>query len=242
MDSANFGPTLGCAGAQTWELEIKGKTFHSGLPHQAINSIELANEVCKYISDKFHEKYQKCSVDEQYKFIIGSSWKPTQISVPKGGLNQIPGLCAVKGDIRLTPAFKFEEVKPYLEKLIADIDVSQFTPAGYSRFHLPQEDLKGTIELKWLEEPYHPFSCNMDSIGYKALRESVLEVHNADREFSITGSLPLVAELKQAGYDVQICGFGRMDAYHAKNEYGMLSEFQQGFQILARIIYKLNIA
>ncbi len=91
MDSANFGPTLGCAGALTWELQFTGKTFHSGLPHKAINTIELANEVCKMLSTKFHEKYAKCEFDEQYKFIIGSSFKPTQISVPKGGLNQIPG-------------------------------------------------------------------------------------------------------------------------------------------------------
>jgi acetylornithine deacetylase len=91
VDSANFGPTLGCAGALTWEIEISGKTFHSGLPHKAINTIELAHEVCKILSEKFHEKYAKCAFDEQYKFIIGSSFKPTQISVPKGGLNQIPG-------------------------------------------------------------------------------------------------------------------------------------------------------
>jgi acetylornithine deacetylase len=92
VDSADFGPTLGCAGAITWELKVLGKTFHSGLPHKGINSIDLAGEVVKYISAAFHEKYKKCEVDEQYKFIIGSSFKATQISVPKGGLNQIPGL------------------------------------------------------------------------------------------------------------------------------------------------------
>jgi acetylornithine deacetylase len=80
----------------------------------------------------------------------------------------------------------------------------------------------------------------MKSRGYEALRDSVLEIHGRDRQFSITGSLPLVAELKEAGYDVQICGFGQMNAYHAKNEYGMLSEFHQGFQIVSRIVHKLN--
>jgi acetylornithine deacetylase len=96
------------------------------------------------------------------------------------------------------------------------------------------------VKLKWLEDPYDPFACNMDSEGYRALKEATLEVHKKDREFSVTGSLPLVADLKKAGYDVQICGFGRMEAYHAKNEFGLLSEFQQGFEIISKVVEKLE--
>ena len=35
-------------------------------------------------------------------------------------------------------------------------------------------------------------------------------------------------------------GFGRMDAYHAIDEYSQLSEMVQGSQIIARIIATLN--
>lgn len=48
VDSANFGPTLGCAGTQTWQMKFLGKAFHSGLPHKAINPIDLASEVMRY--------------------------------------------------------------------------------------------------------------------------------------------------------------------------------------------------
>jgi acetylornithine deacetylase len=146
----------------------------------------------------------------------------------------------VKGDIRLTPAFNFDEVKKFVEKTVSEINVAEIQYPGYSKFHLADEGLKAEVKLQWLEDPYDPFACNMDSDGYRALKTATLEVHKKDREFSVTGSLPLVADLKKAGYDVQICGFGRMEAYHAKNEFGMLSEFHQGFDIITKVVEKLN--
>jgi hypothetical protein len=32
--------------------------------------------------------------------------------------------------------------------------------------------------------------------------------------------------------NVQIIGYGLMRTYHAKNEYGLLSDFEQGFQVI----------
>lgn len=47
--------------------------------------------------------------------------KPTQISVPKGGLNQLPPTCKISGDIRLTPFYKVSEVKEAVEGYVKDI-------------------------------------------------------------------------------------------------------------------------
>jgi acetylornithine deacetylase len=51
--------------------------------------------------------------------------KPTQVSCPKGGLNQIPGECTISGDIRLTPFYKVEDardaVMKYVEEINADL-------------------------------------------------------------------------------------------------------------------------
>jgi acetylornithine deacetylase len=60
------------------------------------------------------------------------------------------------------------------------------------------------------------------------------------KPFSLTGSLPIVADLKEAGFDVQICGFGNMEAYHANNEYGHLSGFEVGFRALAHVVVNLE--
>ena len=48
--------------------------------------------------------------------------KPTQISVPKGGLNQLPPSCKVSGDIRLTPFYKVADVKKSVEEYVVDIN------------------------------------------------------------------------------------------------------------------------
>jgi hypothetical protein len=78
------------------------------------------------------------------------------------------------------------------------------------------------------------------------------------------GSLPLIKDLQDAGFDVQIVGFGRMSAYHAVDEYGMihslssppsrlcspvfsfsvafLSDFVQGHQIIAQVVETLSSA
>lgn len=194
----------------------------------------------RIVTQKFHEEYKPTDNELKYKFVIGSSMKATQIEVPPGGLNQIPGSCTVRGDIRLTPFFDFEKVKQFVEKVVSEIDVSSISSPGYSKFSLPEEDLIGKIELTWIGETWNGVAVDMESKGYKALKEAVELHHGKGSEFAITGSLPLIGDLKKAGYDVQICGFGRMDAYHAKNEYGVLSEFHKGFKILSSVIEQLS--
>ena len=56
------------------------------------------------------------------------------------------------------------------------------------------------------------------------------------RDNGLTGSLPIVKDLQDAGFDVQITGFGREDTYHAPNEFGELSHFETGMKICSRII------
>lgn len=95
----------------------------------------------------------------------------------------------------------------------------------------------------------------------QALDVAIKEVIGRDASFSLTGSLPLVGELKEAGFDVQVCGkasrgklherrrhskhcfptgFGRMEAYHAVDEYGYISEFKKGFLVMRRVIELLS--
>lgn len=49
------GPTLGTGSVTTWSLTGKGKLFHSGLPHKAINAIELVHESMRVIQKRFYE-------------------------------------------------------------------------------------------------------------------------------------------------------------------------------------------
>ena len=47
-------------------------------------------------------------------------------------------------------------------------------------------------------------ACNLDSDGFKKLNEATKEVMGESKPYSITGSLPLVGDLQEAGFDIQV--------------------------------------
>jgi len=91
-----------------------------------------------------------------------------------------------------------------------------------------------------LGAPTRGVAVDLTSPGFKAICESINHVTGDVRPFSLTGTLPIIADLKDDGFDVQVTGFGRMDAYHAVNEYAVMSEFVQGSQVITRVIANLD--
>lgn len=241
MDSADFGPTMGTGGAIVWELTVNGKLFHSGFPHKAINAIELGMEATKYVQKRFYADFPPHKDEALYKYETGSSMKPTLIGTPPGGTNQIPGVCTITGDIRLTPFYGVDEVKAKVEQYVAELDVNTLPSLGWSKYELKGADpLKGKVTLKWLGLPYKGVACNMKSLGYQALFEAVASVRGQVVPFSLTGSLPCIRDLQDAGFDVQVTGFGKMSTYHCPDEMASLKDMVDGFKITMRIIDTLN--
>ena len=60
--------------------------------------------------------------------------------------------------------------------------------------------------------------CNLKSAGFKALKTSISEIKGSVECESLTGSLPLVQDMKEAGFDLQMVGFGMASKYHRPNE------------------------
>jgi acetylornithine deacetylase len=240
LDSADIQPSIGTGGGAAWSLSIKGKLFHSGMADRAINAIELAMEVVRVIQTRFYRDFPPHPEEERYLFAIGSTLKPTQWKVPEGSLNQIPGECTVNGDIRLTPFYQIEDAMSALERYVREIDVAQLQTLGPSRFELPAEGLRGSVSLSWLGHPYKGIACHLDSRGYKALCDAIAAVIGEVKPYSTTGGLPLVKDLQDGGFDVQITGFGREETYHAPNEFGVLSEFEAGSRIMTHIVNSYN--
>ena len=50
-----------------------------------------------------------------------------------------------------------------------------------------------------LTHTHQGIACNLDSDGFKKLNEATKEVMGESRPYSITGSLPLVGDLQEAG-------------------------------------------
>jgi acetylornithine deacetylase len=236
LDSADIQPSIGTGSGIGWSLKIKGKLFHSGMADKAINALELAMEAVRLIQSRFYQDFPPHPDEKRYLFAIGSTLKPTQWSVPEGSINQIPGECTVNGDIRLTPFYRIDDAMSAFERYVREIDVLRLPTQGPSRFELPAEGLRGTVSLSWLGHPYKGIACDLNSRGYKALRDAVRAVLGKVKPYSTTGGLPLVKDLQDAGFDVQITGFGREETYHAPNEFGVLSEFEAGSRIMTHIV------
>ena len=83
-------------------------------------------------------------------------------------------------------------------------------------------------------------AVDLDSPAFGHLDNSTEEVLGESKPYSITGSLPLVGDLKENGYDVQICGYGHSSVYHGDNEYCSLSAMQAAFRIMCGLLNRYN--
>eukprot|EP00270_Netrium_digitus_P005830 TRINITY_DN1782_c0_g1_i1.p1 TRINITY_DN1782_c0_g1~~TRINITY_DN1782_c0_g1_i1.p1 ORF type:complete len:434 (+),score=116.56 TRINITY_DN1782_c0_g1_i1:93-1394(+) len=243
VDTADKQPCIGTGGMAAWKLTAKGKLFHSGLPHKAINPIEFSIEALSEIQRRFYLDFPAAKEEEAYGFATSSTMKPTQISCPPGSINQIPGECTVAGDIRITPFYDVNKVITAIEGYVEDINMnlgSLATHGPFSKYELPDEGIKGKLELQFEEMRMQGVACNLDSPGFHALCQATKNVIGVAKPYSITGSLPLIRELKDEGFDVQTMGYGVMATYHARNEFCRLSDFKDGFLVIADIIRQFN--
>ncbi|KAL2545243.1 Acetylornithine deacetylase [Forsythia ovata] len=113
------------------------------------------------------------------------------------------------------------------------------TRGPVSKYVLPDENLRGRITISF-DEAMSGVACNLDSRGFHVLCKATEEVVGHVKPYSITGSLPLIRELQDEGFDVQTSGYGLMATYHAKNEYCLVSDMCQGYGVFASIISQLE--
>ncbi|XP_048447498.1 acetylornithine deacetylase-like isoform X1 [Pyrus x bretschneideri] len=242
IDTADKQPCIGTGGMIPWELHVTGKLFHSGLPHKAINPLELAMEALKEIQLRFYRDFPPHPKEEAYGFATPSTMKPTQWTYPGGGINQIPAECTISGDVRLTPFYNVQDVMGKLQEYVDDINenIGKVESRGpVSKYVLPDENLRGSLTLSF-DEATSGVACDLNSLGFHVLCKATEEVVGHVKPYSITGSLPLIRELQDEGFDVQTAGYGLMATYHAKNEYCLFTDMSQGYQVFISVIAQLE--
>ncbi|XP_024026477.1 acetylornithine deacetylase [Morus notabilis] len=242
IDTADKQPCIGTGGMIPWKLHVTGKLFHSGLAHKAINPLELAMDALKEIQTRFYRDFPPHPKEQVYGYATPSTMKPTQWSYPGGGINQIPGECTISGDVRLTPFYNVKDVMKKLQEYVDDINenIGKLESRGpVSKYVLPEENLRGSLTISF-EEAMSGVACNLNSCGFQVLCKATEEVVGYVKPYSITGSLPLIRELQEEGFDVQTSGYGLMKTYHAKNEYCLFSDMSQGYRVFVSIIAQLE--
>ena len=238
IDSADFGPTIGTGGMATWRLVAEGKVSHSGFPQNGVNAAELAFAATQALQAWFYRTYPPHPQEQEYGFLAPSSMKPTRVQVENDTITKIPAKAVVEGDIRLTPWYEPDEVKNGALKFIETLDVRNLPTFGPSRYSL--KDAVGTIKLESIGAPGGSIACDRNSLGYHALVEAITAVRSEAKPFALTGTLPYVRFLQKHGFDVQITGFGRMDTYHAPNEFAEFNHMRDGFRILCHILARFG--
>ncbi|KAL6178555.1 hypothetical protein ACLB2K_050073 [Fragaria x ananassa] len=242
IDTADKQPCIGTGGSIPWKLHVTGKLFHSGLVHKAINPLELAMEALKEIQSRFYRDFPPHEKEKVYEYATPSTMKPTQWSYPGGGINQIPGECTISGDVRLTPFYVVKDVMKKLQEYVDDINenITKLDTRGpVSKYVLPDENLRGRLTISF-DEASSGVACDLESRGFHVLCKATEEVVGHVKPYSITGTLPLIRELQDEGFDVQTSGYGLMSTYHAKNEYCLFSDMAQGYRVFASVISQLE--
>lgn len=100
-------------------------------------------------------------------------------------------------------------VLPRSFSAVRDIDVSTLPSFGYSKFVLPDEELKGMLEFKFLGHPSRGVAVNLDSAGYKVERrgEKGREGRGGGMVSLIFFSCPCVCVLKVSRRQCEVpCG------------------------------------
>ncbi|MQL88898.1 hypothetical protein Taro_021462 [Colocasia esculenta] len=132
-----------------------------------------------------------------------------------------------------------KKLREYVDDINANIEKLD-TRGPVSKYVLPDENLRGRIEVSFDESVMSGVACDIESRGYQVLCKATEEVVGYVKPYSITGSLPLIRELQDEGFDVQTSGYGLMATYHAKNEYCLFSDMSQGFRVFVSIISQLE--
>lgn len=146
-------------------------------------------------------------------------------------MTNIPREVTLQGDLRFLPFVSAAQIRAAVEGYVSDLNSSVIRrgglphTGGVDRFIIPNPKksgdsdeamIQGVLEWKWDAMTFTGVACDMDSVGYRALCDSIFEVTKKCSPFALTGSLPIIADLQAQGYDVQVTGFGRFDAYHAR--------------------------
>lgn len=96
-----------------------------------------------------------------------------------GSVNQIPPHARVSGDCRVTPFYGIAAVVKSIEGYVTEINADPTilpSRGAFSKYVLPAEDRKGTLELTWMTGAADGIACNLTSEGALALNSATAKV------------------------------------------------------------------
>mmetsp|Transcript_16199 Transcript_16199/g.41308 ORF Transcript_16199/g.41308 Transcript_16199/m.41308 type:complete len:435 (-) Transcript_16199:267-1571(-) len=240
VDCSDTQPCIGTGGMSAWTLTATGrqagKKQHSAFPHDAINAMELAMDALQAVQNKFYELCPPTDKERKFGFKCCTTMKPTQWAYPsRAPSSTIPHTATISGDIRMSPFYNIGEIREEIRLFANSLDVSKLGGRGPSQYVLP-DGTRGAVKLEYAGPGLRGYAADVRGQAFDVIVKAVKEVLGEAKPYSVTGSLPCIADLRDEGFDVCCTGFGLMSYYHANNERAKISDFHNGFKIVIAMI------
>jgi succinyl-diaminopimelate desuccinylase len=200
---------------------VEGKTTHGSTPQEGINAYRVSTRLLCDLLDSFPKEFS----DEDDMFMpAGSTFEPTKRPATVENVNTIPGYDEFCIDCRILPQYSVDDVFSMVERIASE--------------HTLSSGAKIRVEEIQRHESGKPSS--VDSIGYKALSDSVCEVLGASPKAVGVGGGTCANFFRLKGFDAYVwqCGGGTL---HAPNEYVEIQNIIKDAKVFATLYYKLCV-
>lgn len=232
MDGDSDDITIASNGNVDWQIDVFGKSYHSGSSFLGVNAIEKSIPVMNELMELKAEVEKRrskvpASLAISEKTGIDTLMPVLNITVINAGVKQniIPDRCTIKGDRRYVPEEKFE-------------DVCREMKAAITRVREIHPDINLKISC---DDIYAPMLTDMNHLWVKEVQRVASEV--AGREVRLAGaqgSLDVAYAVKVTGLPACCFGLGRrtQSNAHAEDENIRVEDLVMYTKFLARLLCK----
>lgn len=201
MDGDSDDITIASNGNVDWQIDVFGKSYHSGSSFLGVNAIEKAVPVMNGLLElkaKVERRRSKvpASMAISQNAGIDTLMPVLNITVINGGVKQniVPDRCTLKGDRRYIPEEKFSDVCNEMNDAISIVKKKH-----------PDIDLKMSCD-----NIYAPMLTDMNNPWVQEVKRAADEVTDRDMRCSGTqGSLDVAYAVKVTGLPACCFGIGR---------------------------------
>jgi succinyl-diaminopimelate desuccinylase len=230
MDGDIDDITIASNGNVDWQVDVFGKSYHSGSSFFGVNAIEKSIPVMNELMElkaKVEKRRSKVPASKSIsqKTGIDTLMPVLNITVMNAGVKQniVPDRCTLKGDRRFIPEERFDDV------------CREFSDA---LLHVREKN--PDIDFKWIcDEIYAPMLTDMNHPWVKEVQSIASEVQGREVKLAGTqGSLDVAYAVKVTGLPACSFGVGRrtQSNAHADDENIQLADFVMYMKFLARLI------
>ena len=201
MDGDSDDITIASNGNVDWQIDVFGRSYHSGSSFMGVNAIEksipVMNELM-LLKDKIEKRRSKVpgSLAISEKTGIKTLIPVLNINLMNAGVKQniVPDKCTMKGDRRFIPEEKFDDVRKEFDSVMSNVLQKH-----------PEIDLKYSCD-----EIYAPMLTDMNHPWVKEVQD--IASATAGRHVNLAGaqgSLDVAYAVKVTGLPACCFGIGR---------------------------------